>query len=55
MIDLKRPPPPPDMPLAAVPEVQHQEPQKGGSFTRNVVTGDLSSNTPVPAATTEQE
>jgi hypothetical protein len=42
-------------PPQAKPEVQHEEPQKGGSFTRNLNSGALSNNAPAPADKIEQE
>jgi hypothetical protein len=36
-------------------EVQHKHPSTGGSFTRNVATGELASNKPAPADQPEQE
>lgn len=43
------------VPAAAVPAVQHAEPQRGGSYTRNLATGALEQAPSAPAASTVQE
>lgn len=43
------------VPAAAVPAVQHSEPQRGGSYTRNPVTGALMKNEPQPDVQPSQE
>lgn len=54
MNDLQKRIPPP-APPAAQPAVLHEEPQTGGSFTRNVDTGEISKNDLAPVDKTEQE
>lgn len=44
----------PAQPLAQ-PAVQHAEPSLGGSYTRDVNTGELVNNEPAPVGQTEQE
>jgi hypothetical protein len=43
------------VPAAAVPAVQHAEPQRGGSYTRNLATGVLEKAPSDPATATAQE
>jgi hypothetical protein len=43
------------VPAAAVLAVQHAEPQRGGSYTRNPATGALTKNEPQPDVQPSQE
>ena len=43
------------VPAAAVPAIEHAEPQRGGSYTRNLATGALEQVPAEPAEPTVQE
>ncbi|NGZ86411.1 hypothetical protein [Duganella aceris] len=55
MTDATKPKKEAPVPSAAVPVVQHAEPQRGGSYTRNLDTGELEQVPAEPAAPISQE